>query len=32
MLPKNGKERATALEWLCFANASLHPAYGKCFS
>jgi glutathione S-transferase len=31
MLPKSGHERATALEWLLFANASMHPAYGKMF-
>lgn len=31
MLPKAGKERANALEWLMFANASMHPAYGKVF-
>jgi len=29
LLPKSGKERATALEWLMFGNASLHPAYGR---
>lgn len=31
LLPKSGKERATALEWLMFANSTLHPAYGKVF-
>jgi glutathione S-transferase len=31
LLPKSGKERALALEWLMFANASMHPAYGRCF-
>lgn len=31
LLPKNGKERARAMEWLMFANATLHPAYGKIF-
>ena len=31
LLPKSGKERAAALEWLMFANASLHPAYSKAF-
>jgi len=31
LLPKSGKERAEALEWLCFGNASLHPAYGRAF-
>lgn len=31
LLPKSGKERATALEWLMFCNATLHPAYARCF-
>lgn len=31
MLPKAGKGRALALEWLMFANASVHPAYSKVF-
>jgi len=31
LLPASGKERAKALEWLCFANATLHPAYGRLF-
>ena len=31
MMPKSGKERATALEWLMFANATMHPAYAKGF-
>lgn len=31
LLPASGKARATVLEWLCFANASLHPAYARCF-
>lgn len=31
LLPKGGHERATALEWLAFANSTLHPAYGRCF-
>jgi glutathione S-transferase len=30
-LPRNNKERAEALEWLMFANATLHPAYSRCF-
>ena len=29
LLPRSGKTRATALEWLMFANATLHPAYSK---
>lgn len=31
LLPKGSHERATALEWLTFANSTLHPAYGRCF-
>jgi glutathione S-transferase len=31
LLPKSGKERASAIEWLMFCNATLHPAYGKGF-
>ena len=31
MMPKSGKARAKALEWLMFANATLHPAYGRVF-
>lgn len=31
LLPRSGKERAVALEWLMFANATLHPAYSKAF-
>lgn len=31
MLPQNGKARAKALEWLMFANATMHPAYGRIF-
>ena len=31
LLPKSGKERTKALEWLCFANSSMHPAYSKAF-
>lgn len=31
LLPKSGLERAAALEWLSFANASLHPAYSAAF-
>ena len=32
LLPASGKERAAALEWLMFANSTLHPAYGKVFA
>ena len=31
LLPKSGFERAKALQWLMFANATLHPAYGRTF-
>lgn len=31
MMPPSGKERDTALEWLMFANATLHPAYARVF-
>ncbi len=31
MLPKSGADRAKALEWIMFANATMHPAYGKVF-
>jgi glutathione S-transferase len=31
LLPKAGWERAQALQWLMFANATLHPAYGRTF-
>lgn len=31
LLPKSGRERAHALEWLMFANATLHPAYSRVF-
>ncbi len=31
LLPKSGFERAKALQWLMFCNASLHPAYGRTF-
>lgn len=31
LLPRQGFERAQALEWLSFANATLHPAYGRAF-
>jgi glutathione S-transferase len=31
LLPKEGLKRAKALEWLCFANATLHPAYSRLF-
>lgn len=30
-LPRSGKDRAEALQWLMFANATLHPAYGRIF-
>ena len=31
LLPEFGLERANALEWLCFANSTLHPAYSRVF-
>jgi glutathione S-transferase len=31
LLPASGYERAKALEWLMWCNASLHPAYSKLF-
>jgi glutathione S-transferase len=31
LLPRSGKERAVALEWLMFGNATLHPAYSRAF-
>ncbi len=31
LLPASGFERAAALEWLMFCNATLHPAYGRAF-
>jgi glutathione S-transferase len=29
LLPREGRERAEALQWLMFCNASLHPAYSR---
>ncbi len=31
LLPRGGKDRTAALEWLMFCNATLHPAYARCF-
>lgn len=31
LLPKSGKERTQAIEWMMFANATVHPAYSKIF-
>src|SRR5580698_9846115 len=31
LLPSTGRERAVAFEWLMFCNATLHPAYARCF-
>lgn len=31
LLPKSGFERAAALEWLMFANSTLHPTYSRVF-
>lgn len=32
LLPKSGFERAHVLEWLCFANSTLHPLYSRFFA
>ena len=31
LLPRSGMIRAAALEWLMFANATMHPAYSRAF-
>jgi glutathione S-transferase len=31
LLPRSGKPRANALEWLMYANSTLHVAYSKAF-
>lgn len=31
MLPLEAKERITAIQWMMFANATMHPAYSKIF-
>ena len=31
LLPQSEPSRTTALEWLMFGNASMHPAYSRCF-
>ena len=31
LIAKTGVGRAKALEWLSFANSTLHPAYSRCF-
>jgi glutathione S-transferase len=31
LLPESGLKRAHALEWLAFANSTLHPAYSRLF-
>ncbi len=31
LLPQSGWERAQALQWLMFANSTMHPAYSKAF-
>lgn len=31
LVPKEGRARARALQWLMFANATLHPAYSRTF-
>jgi len=32
LLPESGSERDKVLEWLCFANSSLHPSYSRVFA
>lgn len=31
LIPKSGYERGQALQWLMFANSTLHPAYNRTF-
>ena len=31
LIPREGRGRALALQWLMFANATLHPAYSRTF-
>ncbi|MBV8061858.1 MAG: glutathione S-transferase family protein [Alphaproteobacteria bacterium] len=31
LLPKSEPARSQAIEWLMFCNATLHPAYARCF-
>jgi glutathione S-transferase len=31
LMPRRGAARAKALQWLMFANATMHPAYGQAF-
>lgn len=31
LLPASGDARREAIEWLCFFNSTLHPAYGRLF-
>ncbi len=31
LLPASGEKRAEALQWLMFANATMHPAYARVF-
>lgn len=31
LLPKSGIARIKAIEWLAFANSTMHPAYSRCF-
>jgi glutathione S-transferase len=31
LLPQSGAARGKALEWLMWCNATLHPAYSRCF-
>lgn len=31
LMPKSGASRTVAMEWMMFANATLHPAYSRCY-
>jgi glutathione S-transferase len=31
LMPKSGATRVAAMEWMMFANATLHPAYSRCY-
>ena len=31
LIPKSGVARTMAMEWMMFANATLHPAYSRCY-
>lgn len=31
LMPKSGAARNSAMEWMMFCNATLHPAYSRCY-